>query len=145
MYRRILLPLDGSDVAEQAIPFAVAQAERFRAQLDLLRAVEPIMDPLSLTALDDLVQQREEWARDYLESVATKTRERGIQVRIVVMQEVPHIAITRYAEMNKVDLIVLCSRGHSGPSRWMMGGVADRVVRGARVPVLLVRPSKKYH
>ena len=95
MYRRILLPLDGSDVAEQAIPFAVAQAERFRAQLDLLRAVEPIMDPLSLTALDDLVQQREEWARDYLESVATKTRERGIQVRIVVMQEVPHIAITR--------------------------------------------------
>jgi nucleotide-binding universal stress UspA family protein len=145
MYRRILLPLDGSDVAEQAIPFAVAQAERFRAQLDLLRAVEPIMDPLSLSALDDIVQQREEWARDYLESVATKTRERGIQVRIVVMQEAPHIAITRYAEMNNVDLIVLCSRGHSGQSRWMMGGVADRVVRGARVPVLVVQPIRKRH
>ena len=123
----------------------MAQAERFRAQLDLLRAVEPIMDPLSLSALDDIVQQREEWARDYLESVATKTRERGVQVRMVVMQEDPHIAITRYAEMNKVDLIVLCSRGHSGQSCWAMGGVADRIVRGARVPVLLVQPIKKHH
>ena len=55
------------------------------------------------------------------------------------MEEAPHVAITQYAEMNQVDLIALCSRGRSGPSRWLMGSVADRIVRGANVPVLLVR------
>lgn len=144
MYKRILLPLDGSDMAEQAVPFAVAQAERFRAQLILLRAVEPLVGHGSLAALDDARPQRMEWARDYLESVATGIRERGIPVKIVVTEEAPNVAITQYAETNQVDLIALCSRGHSGPSRWLMGGVADRIVRGANVPVLLVRASQKH-
>ena len=126
-------------MAEKAVPFAVAQAERFRAQLILLRAVEPILYTRSLAALDEARQERIEWARDYLESVATRIRERGIQVKIAVTEEAPNVAITQYAEMNQVDLIVLCSRGRSGPSRWLMGSVADRIVRGANVPVLLVR------
>ena len=144
MYTRILLPLDGSDMAERAVPFAVAQAERFRAQLILLRAVEPLLVSHSLAALDDARHERMDWARDYLESVATGIRERGIQVKIVVTEEAPNVAITQYAETNEVDLIVLCSRGHSGPSRWLMGSVADRIVRGANVPVLLVRASQKH-
>jgi nucleotide-binding universal stress UspA family protein len=140
MYTRILLPLDGSDMAEKAVPFAVVQAERFRAQLILLQAVEPIPYAGSMAALENAGQQRMEWARDYLESVATRIRERGIKVKIVVTEEAPHVAITQYAETNQVDLIALCSRGHSGRSRWLMGSVADRIVRGATVPVLLVRP-----
>ena len=140
MYKHILLPLDGSDLAERAVPFAVAQAERFRAHLILLRAVEPILYTRSLAALDDARQERIEWAHDYLESVATRIRERGVQVKIVVTEEDPHVAITQYAETHQVDLIALCSRGRSGPSRWLMGTVADRIVRGAKVPVLLVRP-----
>jgi nucleotide-binding universal stress UspA family protein len=140
MFSRILLPLDGSAMAEQALPYAIAQAERFRAELVLLQAVEPILDTRNLAALDDARPLRMDWARDYLESVATGIRERGIRVKIVVTEEAPNVAVTQYAEMNQVDLIALCSRGHSGPSRWLMGSVADRVVRGANVPVLLVRP-----
>ena len=143
MFSRILLPLDGSAMAEQALPYAIAQAERFRAELVLLQAVEPILDTRNLAALDDARPLRMEWARDYLESVATGIRERGIRVKIIVTEEAPNVAITQYAEMNRVDLIALCSRGHSGPSRWLMGSVADRVVRGANVPVLLVRPKQK--
>ena len=143
MYRRILLPLDGSDVAEQALPFALAQAERFRAQLTLLRAVEPILYNRSLATLDDARQERLDWAREYLEGVATRIRERGIQVEVVITEDAPHVAITGFAEANEVDLIALCSRGHSGPSRWLMGSVADRIVRGASVPVLLVRAQQK--
>jgi nucleotide-binding universal stress UspA family protein len=143
MYARILMPLDGSDMAEKAVPFAVAQAERFRAQLILLQAVEPILYSRSLSALDDARQERIEWARDYLESVATGIRERGIQVKTVVTEEAPNVAITQYADTNEVDLVVLSSRGHSGPSRWLMGSVADRIVRGASVPVLLVRAKEK--
>lgn len=142
MFSRILLPLDGSAMAEQALPYAIAQAERFRAELVLLQAVEPILDTRNLAALDDARPLRMEWARDYLESVATGIRERGIRVKIVVTEEAPNVAVTQYAEMNQVDLIALCSRGHSGPSRWLMGSVADRVVRGANVPVLLVRPKQ---
>jgi nucleotide-binding universal stress UspA family protein len=143
VYTRILLPLDGSETAEKAVPFAVAQAERFRAQLILLRAVEPILVTRSLAALDDARQERMDWARDYLESVATGLREHGIQVKTVVTEEAPNVAITEYAETNEVDLVVLSSRGHSGPSRWLMGSVADRIVRGASVPVLLVRAKEK--
>jgi nucleotide-binding universal stress UspA family protein len=139
MYTRILLPLDGSEMAEKAVPFAVAQAERFRAQLILLRAVEPILYTRSLATLDDAREQRMKLARDYLERVSAGIRERGIEVEIVVIEEAPTVAITQYAEANQVDLIALCSRGRSGPSRWLMGGVADRIVRGAKVPVLLVR------
>ena len=139
MYTRILLPLDGSAMAEKAVPYAVAQAERFGAQLILLRAVEPILYTRSLATLDDAREQRMKLARDYLERVAAGIRERGIEVQVVVTEEAPTLAITQYAEANQVDLITLCSRGRSGPSRWLMGGVADRIVRGAKVPVLLVR------
>jgi nucleotide-binding universal stress UspA family protein len=140
MYKHILLPLDGSTMAEKAVPFAVAQAEWFGALLILLRVVEPILHTRSPAALDDATQERMEWARDYRESVATRIREQGVRVDIVVTEDAPSVAITQYAEGNQVDLIVLCSRGRSGPSRWLMGSVADRIVRGADVPVLLVRP-----
>ena len=55
----------------------------------------------------------------------------------------PHLQIIEYAESNQVDLIVMSTRGQSGLSRWLMGSVADRVVRGAGVPVLLVRERKE--
>jgi nucleotide-binding universal stress UspA family protein len=53
------------------------------------------------------------------------------------------VSITQFAEANEVDLIVMSTRGLSGLSRWLMGSVADRVVRGATVPVLLVRAAKE--
>jgi nucleotide-binding universal stress UspA family protein len=92
-----------------------------------------------MAVLEDAAHQRMEWAHDYLESVATRVRELGIQVKIVVSEEAPHVAIIQFAETNQVDLIVLSARGRSGPSRWLMSSVADRIVRGANVPVLLVR------
>ena len=53
------------------------------------------------------------------------------------------MSIVRFAETNQADLIVICTRGHSGLSRWLIGSVADRVMRGASVPVLLVRTTKE--
>lgn len=145
MTKQILLPLDGSTMAEQALPYAVAQAERFRAELILLRAIGPFpqSNSLSLAETGWIQEQMKEWARDYLESIATRVRVEGIPVKVVVLQDPPHEAITQFAEANGVYLIVICSRGQSGPSRWLMGSVADRVVRGAAVPVLLVRASEQ--
>jgi nucleotide-binding universal stress UspA family protein len=147
MHRRVLLPLDGSTMAEQALPHAVEQAERFGSELILLRAVGPlpIGSGLSPMELGWVQEQAGEWARDYLESIATHVRTRGIPVRVIIVRDPPHEAITQFAETNGVDLIVICSRGQSGPSRWLMGSVADRVVRGASTPVLLVRASEQEH
>ena len=143
MFRRVLLPLDGSPIAEQALPYAVAQAERYRSELILLRAVgfSPNSNDLSHLELGWVQEEAVNWARDYLESIATSIRTQGVAVKVAVVQEVPHKAIIQFAEANGVDLIVICSRGQSGASRWLMGSVADRVVRGASVPVLLVRAS----
>ena len=80
---------------------------------------------------------------EYLERVAASVQEHGITVQVITIQGRPHFQILQYAETNQVDMIVMCSRGQSGLSRWMIGSVADRVMRGANVPVQLVRAQKK--
>ena len=146
MYRRILLPLDGSALAEQALPYAIAQTERFETELVLLRVIEPLPrlgGGMSQTAFDRAEGEMRVWAQEYLEDLAASVKKRGIPVQVVTMKGYPHKAIVRFAEENQVDLIVISARGHSGLSRWLMGSVADRVLRGANVPVLLVRASKE--
>ncbi|MGD9049783.1 MAG: universal stress protein [Anaerolineae bacterium] len=60
-----------------------------------------------------------------------------------MIQGQPGLAIVRFADTNAVDLIVICTRGRSGFSRWLMGSVADRVVRGATAPVLLIPADRE--
>ncbi|MEE8390256.1 MAG: universal stress protein [Anaerolineae bacterium] len=145
MYKRILLPLDGSPLAEQALPHAIAIAERFQSELVLLRVLIPL--PRPPTTAEAALQRAEKattvFAREYLERVAAGVQERGITVQMITIEGRPHLQIVQHAETNQVDLIVMCTRGQSGLSRWLMGSVSDRVVRGAGVPVLLVRAQKK--
>jgi nucleotide-binding universal stress UspA family protein len=141
MYKRILVPLDGSGLAEQALPHAVDQAGCFQAELILLRVLEPLprySNP-SLSAVRQAEQVTESLARKYLERLAADVRESGIPVQVVTIAGSTHKTIVQFAEENRVDLIVVSSRGRSGASRWLMGTVADRVVRGASTAVLVVR------
>ncbi|MCJ7661456.1 MAG: universal stress protein, partial [Anaerolineales bacterium] len=84
-----------------------------------------------------------ELVSEYLEQVAVGVREIGISVRVVTVDGCPHEEIVRFAEIEQVDLIVICTRGQSGFSRWLMGSVADRVARGVSIPVLLVRSNRE--
>jgi nucleotide-binding universal stress UspA family protein len=145
MYRRVLMPLDGSPLAEQALPHAIAQARHSQAELILLKVLEPFPHArgLSLGNLKRIEQQASTWARQYLECLAADIRQQGIPVQEVTIDGRPHAVIAQFAESNQVDLIVMSTRGQSGLSRWLMGSVADRVVRGATVPVLLVRAQKE--
>ena len=145
MYNRILLPLDGSAMAEQALPYAIAQAEQFAALLILLWVVEPLphVRGMSLADVEAIKRQTGERAQEYLDRVAATAREEGITVQAATVEGRPNVAILQFAEKNQVDLIVICSRGRSGLSRWLMGSVADRVVRGATPPVLLVRARQE--
>ena len=143
MYKRILLPLDGSGLSEQSLPHAVAHAESFGAELILLRVLEPILPtgapPAAARRAENLT---EALAREYLARIGADIQERGVSVSTVIVEGRPRTKILEFVEANQVDLIVMSTRGHSGPSRWLMGSVADRVVRGANVPVLLVRTVK---
>ncbi len=145
MYKRVLLPLDGSPLAEQALPHAIGQARHSQAELFLLRVIESYDrgTGLSLAAHERLKKQAATWAREYLERIAADVQQQGIRVQVVIVEGRPHTQIAEFAEGNQVDLIVISARGKSGLSRWLMGSVADRIVRGATVPVLLVRALKE--
>ena len=145
MYKRVLIPLDGSANAEQALPHAIAQARHYQAELIFLKVLEPLPHArgMSLGDLERIKQQANTWAREYLERLAADVRQQGILVRAVTIDGRAHVEIPQFAETNQVDLIVMSTRGQSGLSRWLMGSVADRVVRGATVPVLLVRVAKE--
>ena len=144
MYERILLTMDGSPLAEQAIPHAVAHAEYFKAELILVKVLEPLAKNINLPqrAVRKAEEATSKFAREYLERLAVDIRDKGISVRVVTLAGSPHAEIAQFAEREGIELIVICTRGQSGLSRWLMGSVADRVVRGVNVPVLLVRAQK---
>lgn len=141
MYKRILLPLDGSVQAKQALPHAIAQAERFGAELVLLEVLAPS------PGVHGLEKRSREWVSRYkasqalenLQDAATDAEQRDVPVKVSIAEGHAPTKIVEFAEKNDVDLIVMSTRGRSGLSRWLVGSVADRVVRGAKVPVLLVR------
>jgi nucleotide-binding universal stress UspA family protein len=122
------------------MPHAIAQAEHFQGELILLKVLPPLpersMSSPGRRQAEDLSAQL---AREYLEGVATGIRDQGIDVQVVTVEGQAHPQIVQFAEENEVDLIVMSTRGQSGLSRWLMGSVADRIVRGATVPVLLIR------
>ncbi len=140
MYKHILVPLDGSKLAEQALPHAVAQAEKFGAEVVLLKVLQPLSEPTfsAPAAVRAAEKASARLLREYLDGVAARLREQGIAVQVALVEGKPYVEIIRFAEEKEIDLIVMSTRGHSGWSRWLLGSVADRVVRGATVPLLLV-------
>ena len=80
-------------------------------------------------------------AEEYLEKVTQELEEKGIKTCATVLAGKPAEEIIRYAEAEHIDLIVIASRGHSGFSRWDLGNIAEKVIRVAKIPVLLVKPE----
>ena len=143
MYKRILLTLDGSTMAEQALTPALGFAERFQSELFLLRVVNPLAK--SYRAGASYVAQVEAAenaliadANEYLNSIATEIRENGITVEVVTRFGNPPKTIVEFVDQNEIDLAVMCTRGQTGPARWLLGSVVDHVIRTASIPVVVV-------
>jgi nucleotide-binding universal stress UspA family protein len=143
MYKRLLVPLDGSALAEQAVPHAIGQAKCSGAEILLLKVLGPLPEPVfsARSAVRTAEEMSGDLARDYLEQIAAGIRDQDISAQVATREGKPYVEIIRFAEDNEIDLIVMSTRGHSGISRWLLGSVADRVVRGATVPLLLVQCS----
>ena len=150
MYKRILLTLDGSAMSEQALPVAVNQARCFQSELFMLRVISPLTKSYppgkaTLSTFEYAEEQLAFIANDYLEKIANSVRDENLSVKIVTKIGVPYQEIIKYSQENRIDLIVMCSRGESGFTRWLVGSITDHVIRGSRVPVLVipaVRPKK---
>lgn len=140
-YREVMVPLDGSAFAEQALPYAEAVARRTGARLVLVRVHEllPEVDGMALDPqLDEEFRER---SREYLGRVADVVASRG-EVRVHTRLLVGRAAtmLERAAWEGEVDMVVMSTHGRGGFERAWLGSVADEVVRRLEVPVLLVRP-----
>ena len=163
MYKKILVPLDGSKLAESALPHVevlakgcdteevilVSVTERvqgYRALKGLSQTVagpgggwlEPNQPP-GQRLVPEAFGKKEKQAQRYLDRIAKKMAAKGFNVSTEVLLWKPAEAIVGYAKQSGCDLIVMASHGRSGPSRWAYGSVADKVLRGSCVPVLMVR------
>jgi len=143
LFQKILLPLDGSAQAEEALPYALAQAQCFGAQLILLKVIPPLLEARS--------PQMEAWAaaevKQAFAALAAEVQAAGVDVQIVSVEGGGGAGcaptIVQYAAQHEIDLIVMSTRGHGGFNRWVLGSTADGVVRKAPVPVLLVRVGER--
>jgi nucleotide-binding universal stress UspA family protein len=143
MYRRVLIPLDGSELAEGILPFAENLAGPLDAELLLVRVVEPIATAVALASGDvggaDMLLHHQLAAKRYLEEWAERLAAKGLQVRTLAGLGFPATKIVEMAEAEKADLIAMTTHGRSGVRRLVFGSVADEVLRTAGVPVLLFR------
>ncbi len=147
MYQNILVPLDGSALAEAALHHAEALALEFKSSITLLRV---IVSPYQLIAPDlvlsgtvtELPGLRDQ-AAQYLQGVSGELREKGIAYQTVILDGPVPDAIADYARAEKIDLIVMSTHGRGGISRWVYGSVAEKVLQAAPCPVLLIRVSGK--
>ncbi len=159
MFQKILVPLDGSKLAECALPYAEEIARGCDTdEIILVSVTERLVgktfapeiqeqyrasDRLDLSRADSEVKvtfgKLEKQAQRYLGGIMKALQAKGIRVRAEVLMGNPAAEIANYAEKNDTDMIVMSSHGRSGPSRWAYGSVADKIFRASCVPVLMVR------
>jgi len=147
MGTRILVPLDGSRLAEQALPYAMTLGRSLPADLVLLCAVlipSDVQAALEKAGLrpDPLIEELETEASEYLEAMSHLLAKGGLSFSYAVLRRPAADAIVEYAEQADIQLIVMASHGYTGIARWTHGSVAERVLQSAPVPILLVRAKE---
>jgi len=149
MYKKILVPLDGSELAECVLPHVeglavcpggaevilVSVTERVAG----FRVIEDPNQPTGGRLIPEAVGKKERAARRYLDRIAKPLAKKGIKVLTEVLLGKPADEIVLFATEEGCDLIVMASHGRSGPSRWTHGSVAEKVFRSNCAPVLMVR------
>lgn len=142
MYKKILVPLDGSELAKKALDEAERLAKCFDAEIMLFEVIPfmPIYGSPELVTPLIVDEKQKESAQKYLTHLAEELKKRDIKVTTMVRtgQQVA-LEIIEFAKESGADLIVMCTHGRSGISRWLLGSVALRVLAHAGAPILLIR------
>lgn len=151
MFRKILVCLDGSKLAEQILPYAMEAALRLGSKLVLLQVIVVQTPPVvaagastyAVKAAGQQIEKDETEAKAYLDDLAQPPREMGLDVECVTLRgwQIGQTIID-YAEDHKVDLIAIATHGRSGLKRLVFGSVAESVLRGSGLPILLIKPRE---
>ncbi len=143
MFNRILVPLDGSNWGEAAIPLVEDFASVLQAEVILFQAIRSVSpwagDSATLVPAD--LQHRRASSAAYLSNIEKRLTDKGIKVTSVVVTGVPADTIIDYAKTNNIDLIAMSTHGRSGVDRWVFGSVTDKVLHAGDTAVLTVRPG----
>jgi nucleotide-binding universal stress UspA family protein len=142
MYKKILVPLDGSELAKSALDQAEKLAKTFDSEIILFQVVPfmPIYGSPELVTPLIVDEKQKEAAEKYLQSLTEELRLKGLKVSATAKtgQQVA-VEIIDFAKENRVDLIVMSTHGRSGISRWVLGSIALKVLTRAETPILLLR------
>ncbi len=148
MYKKILAPLDGSELAECSLEHVKAIANGCSVpEVVLFRVVEPISAQVTAALAEtggdwytEIENQNRAEADEYITETAKRLKN-GITAQTALGYGNPAEEILKYAKKNHVDLIVMTTHGRSGISRWVFGSTADRILRHSPVPVLIIAPT----
>jgi nucleotide-binding universal stress UspA family protein len=144
MYKKMLVPLDGSELAEVVLPYARELAGRLDLDLTLLhvyRALGPESQFMSRAYLERAAEMIQEESRKVQAKTNLPLGGKAVEVRVEVTVGHPAEEILSYAEKNNIDLILMATHGRSGVRRWVLGSIADKVLRQSIVPIWLVRAN----
>ncbi|MFC1924730.1 universal stress protein [Chloroflexota bacterium] len=146
MYQKIMVTLDGSELAECVLPHVEAIAKGclvkevvFVRVLEIAQIMNYLMSTPSYDVKRHIESEGKAAAENYLRQLVDRVNYDGVNVHWEVMEGLVADSISDYATKNEVDLIIIATHGRSGISRWVLGSVADRILRSACVPVLMVR------
>jgi nucleotide-binding universal stress UspA family protein len=146
-YKKIVVPIDGSGWSERAISHAVDIAHHNNSELILLHVFKPpaneYIGEIALAHQEDQLQQLREEAKQHLMALRNQIRSEKITVRVQFIEGTGVASIIcDYINNEGVDLVVMSSHGRTGISRWLFGSVAQKVMQGVNVPVMIIRPDK---
>jgi nucleotide-binding universal stress UspA family protein len=143
MYKRVLLPLDGSMTAEAIVPFLLEIAGPLDMEVTLLRVVVPTPQAgIEAGVVDDIAAFESE-AEQYLSAIAAELRAKGVRVKALVRVGQAVSEIIAAANEAQADLIAMSTHGRGGLGRLLFGSVAEAVLRRAEIPVFLMRQTKE--
>ena len=154
MYKHIMVPLDGSELAECVLSHleTITKSCQPSPKITLIRVVTPLKlyggfdfggvpEYISPEQIQRLEDDSKKSAQDYLVKQVSRLKAMGIQAEAVVTFGMASQSLTQYAGKNGIDLIVIATHGRSGITEWFWGSVAERVLKTSKIPVLMVRPN----
>jgi nucleotide-binding universal stress UspA family protein len=145
MFDPILVPLDGSQLAECALPHTVAIARAFDAEITLLRMLEKNQAGVSAQLFDLLNWQiNKTKATLYLETIKAQLQTSGLRVKTAVLEGLVAEGIIEYAQNQGMKLIVLSSHGRHGLTQWGISSITQKIILSAQTSLLIVRASQQY-
>lgn len=147
MYTRILVPLDGSKLAEQVLPYVRLLAPALQSQVHLVRVVEEPINEVAFATrpqyYEGVMEAETHKAVAYLAEIAASLREDGLTLSCAVVEGRPAACIAAEAEQEPGTIIAMSSHGRSGFTRWLLGSVANQVLQVSPNPLLIVKTTDR--